>query len=72
MTPREKAVELYNHYDQLIRDNTRGVSVKQLAIECSIKTANEVIDFIDQQMQGWADTDMIRFWVETKIEIEKL
>ena len=72
MTPREKAVELYNHYDQLIRDNTRGVSVKQLAIECSIKTANEVIDFIDQQMQGWADTDMIRFWVDTKIEIEKL
>ena len=72
MTPREKAVELYNHYDQLIRDNTRGVSVKQLAIECSIKTANEVIDFIDQQMQGWADTDMIRFWVDTKIEIETL
>ena len=72
MTPREKAVELYNHYDQLIRDNTRGVSVKQLAIECAIKTADEVIDFIDQQTQGWMDTDLIQFWVDTKIEIEKL
>ena len=72
MTPREKAIELYNHYDQLIRDNTRGVSIKPMAVECALKTANEVIDFIDQQTQGWMDTDLIQFWVDTKIEIEKL
>jgi hypothetical protein len=36
MTPKDKALELYNKYEQLSRDFTRGVSMKEFAKQCAL------------------------------------
>lgn len=36
MTPKDKALELYNKYEQLGRDFTRGVSMKEFAKQCAL------------------------------------
>lgn len=36
MTPKDEALELYNKYEQLGRDFTRGVSMKEFAKQCAI------------------------------------
>jgi len=67
MTPKEKAVELYNRYEQLGRDFTRGVSMKQFAKECALIAVDEMINVI-KDLDNWAYT----YWIEVKKEIEKL
>ena len=44
MTPQDKAIDLYNYYEELIKDFTKGVSVKELAKICAIKCVLEMID----------------------------
>ena len=65
MTPKQKALELYNNYDQLLRDFTRGVSIKEAAKQCALITCNEVLGYMG------ADRG-VEFWLEVKKEIEKL
>ena len=77
MTPKEKAVELYNYYEQLIRDHTRGVSIKELAKQCTLTAVNEMIKhagFIWGGTRiGLSARDLyIKYWEEVKQEIENL
>ena len=44
MTPREKAIDLYTYYIELVKDYTRGVSVRELAKECALKCVSEILD----------------------------
>ena len=44
MTPKEKAIDLYTYYESLIKDFTKGVSVKELSKICAIKCVLEMID----------------------------
>ena len=44
MTPKDKAIDIYNYYEELIKDFTKGVSVKELAKICAIKCVLEMID----------------------------
>ena len=67
MTTKEKAVELYNRYEELGRDFTRGVSMKQFAKECALIAVDEMINVI-KDLDNWAYT----YWIEVKKEIEKL
>ena len=80
MTPKEKALELYNYYEQLGRDFTRGVSMKEFAKLCALKAVDELIKYHDDLM------DVVRYelpsnivavipykyWDGVKQEIEKL
>lgn len=64
--PKEKAIELYNKYEQLGRDFTRGVSMKEFAKQC----ASMAVDVIaDNGLFTFADK---QYWKEVKQEIEKL
>jgi hypothetical protein len=65
MIPQEKAIELYNKYELLGKDFTRGVSMKEFAKECALITCNEVLGYMG------ADRG-IEFWMEVKQEIEQL
>lgn len=65
MDPKEKALNLYNHYEELIRDFTRGVSIKELAKECALKTCNEVLGDMGAD-RGY------EFWTSVKQEVNKL
>jgi len=66
MTPKEKALELYNYYEQLGKDFTRGVSMKEFAKLCALKAVDEILSVV------WyvpVDTEYLQ---EVKQEIENL
>ena len=65
MTPQEKAVELYTKYDELGRDFTRGVSMKQFAKECALICCNQVLSDMGAD-RGHS------YWTAVKAEIERL
>ena len=65
MTPQEKAVELYAKYDELGRDFTRGVSMREFAKEGALVCCNQVLSDMG------ADRGH-QYWTEVKAEIEKL
>jgi len=70
MNPQEKAIELYNYYEQLGRDFTRGVSMKEFAKLCALKAVDEMIAISDEAMLFKQSK---RDWLqEVKKEIEKL
>jgi hypothetical protein len=65
LTPQAKAAELYSQYEQLGKDFTRGVSMKQFAKECALICCNQVLSDMG------ADRGH-QYWTEVKTEIEKL
>ena len=67
MTPKDKALELYNYYEQLGRDFTRGVSMKEFAKLCALKAVDEILSII-----WWSYDNDKFFWQEVKQEIEAL
>ena len=73
MTPKEKAYELYNTYEQLGRDFTRGVSMNEFAIECALIAIDEIIKSNPHSnpMNTYGFSTMA-YWQEVKHEIEKL
>ena len=67
MTPKDKAIELYNKYEQLGRDFTRGVSMKEFAKQCALIAVDEMIEVaksLTMETQEWYE--------EVKQEIEAL
>jgi hypothetical protein len=63
---KEKSLELYNYYDNIIKDHTRGVSVKELSIQCAIIAVDEILN------EYWShDTKRRDWWKEVKQELEK-
>jgi len=65
MTPQEKAVELYAKYDELGRDFTRGVSMREFAKECALGCCDQVLGYMG------ADRGH-QYWKEVKEQIQKL
>ena len=65
MTPQEKAVELYTKYDELGRDFTRGVSMREFAKECALVCCDQVLGYMG------ADRGH-QYWTEVKEQIQKL
>ena len=87
MTPKEKAVELYNKYEQLGKDFTRGVSIAEFAKQCALIAVDEIIkseprcpsdvdwDDVGGTHQYYYEAqreDANKYWMEVKQEIEKL
>lgn len=70
MTPQEKAIELYNYYEELIKDFTKGVSIKELAKECALKCVIELLD--DKVIIDGIRYIQDLYWVQVKQEINKL
>jgi hypothetical protein len=64
MKPKEKALELYKRYEQLGRDFTRGVSMKEFAKQCALTALDEISEHCYQAMKP--------FWKEVRQEVGKL
>ena len=64
MDPKQKAAYL------ILKYMSKVVS-KRVAIECALVAVDEILKMIDENMQGWLDTDIIAYWQEVKYEIEK-
>ena len=73
MTPKEKAVELYNKYEQLGKDFTRGVSMAEFAKQCALVAVREIEDAIDFD---WMEVQNLesqhRYWDKVCHEIKNL
>jgi hypothetical protein len=61
MTPKLKAIQLVNSFDELGRDFTRGVSMKEFSKQCALLAVNELIKETGS-----------KYWYNVKLEIEKL
>ena len=76
MEPKEKALELYNYYEQLGRDFTRGVSMKEFAKLCALKAVDEMISYFQKEtfMMAYPEIAIseVTYWQEVKQEIEAL
>ena len=77
MTPKEKAVQLYNKYGQLGKDFTRGVSMAEFAKECALIAVDEIFEFMKMDDEytetvSNANSKWVDYWLEVKQEIEKL
>ena len=71
MTPKEKARELYNTYEQLGRDFTRGVSMNEFAKHCALIAVDEILEMDLPILEEDADK-FYDYWQEVKQEIEQL
>ena len=65
MEPKEKALELYNKYEQLGRDFTKGVSMNEFTKQCALICCSEVLGYMGAD-RGY------QYWTEVKKEIEAL
>tara|TARA_R110000868_G_scaffold364012_2_gene626429 strand:+ start:1564 stop:1785 length:222 start_codon:yes stop_codon:yes gene_type:complete len=73
MTPKDKALELYNKYEQLGRDFTRGVSMKEFAKECALIAVDEILLIAPMMhMEGFGNLTIREYYKKVKQEIEKL
>ena len=80
MTPKDKALELYNKYEQLGRDFTRGVSMKEFAKQCALIAVDEIIEATNMYQYGISNalehipSKIVKhpYWQEVKQEIENL
>jgi hypothetical protein len=82
MTPKEKAIQLVNSFDELGRDFTRGVSMKEFSKQCALIAVEEVLS----EYQSMSDLESVLvinnkltfvvhqlvYWMEVKQNIEKL
>ena len=64
-TPQEKAVELYSKYEQLGRNFTRGVSMKEFAKQCALICCDQVLSDMGAD-RGYS------YWTEVKEEVNRL
>jgi hypothetical protein len=65
---KEKAIKLFEKYDSLCRDHTRGVSIKDLAKECSLISVEEVLNY--SKAHGFIE--LTEYYEQIIIEIKKL
>ena len=72
MTPKEKAVELYNKYEQLGKDFTRGVSMAEFAKQCALIALQEMIKLLDELPMSQDVIEQFAYLQEVKQEIDKL
>ena len=73
MTPKDKALELYNKYEQLGRDFTRGVSMKEFAKQCALIAVDEILLIAPMMhMEGFGNLTIREYYKKVKQEIDKL
>jgi len=82
MTPKEKAIQLVNSFDELGRDFTRGVSMKEFSKQCALLSVEEMLG----EYQSMSDLESVlvinnkltfivhqlQYWMEVKQNIQKL
>jgi len=77
MTPKENAVELYNKYEQLGKDFTKGVSMAEFAKQCALIAVDQILNSnykntLTDLYYKLTCNELDNYWQEVKQEIEKL
>jgi hypothetical protein len=77
MTPKEKAIELVNHYEHSTYSQVQGALAKQcalIAVDELIESFNSIYDASIRNIEKYsgAKYGMKDYWQEVKTEIENL
>lgn len=75
MTPKEKAMQLVDQYMDLSDEqeyNTPRYMTKEMAIQCGLRTVDEIIANIEPSISMDVIEARIKYWNEVKQETEKL
>ena len=67
---KDEAIELFNYYEELIRDYTKGVSIKELAKECTLKCVSKILE--DRVVIDGMTHTHDPYWIQVYKEVEKL
>jgi len=65
MTTKGKALELFDKYYEVTNNYYE-------AKQCALIAVDEILQMVDESMQGFLDSDIIRYWKQVKTEIENL
>jgi len=68
MSPKLKAKDLVDKMLFCYQGNIDEYTAKQ----CALIAVDEILQMVDETMQGWLDADIIAHWEQVKKEIEKL
>ena len=71
MTPKEEAEKLLTSFDSMVRDYTKGVSIKALSKDLAMITVDKILNTIEYSSQA-DELSKISYWEQVKNEIEKL
>jgi hypothetical protein len=82
MTPKEKALQLCDAFYQFLPLEHNVITTEgdlsweyngwDNAKQCALIAVDEILQMVDETMQGWLDADIIAHWKQVKEEIEKL
>lgn len=72
MTPREKAIELYNKFYNTSSHPHHVESRQQFAKQCALIAVDEIISEYGTYFKINIDDKYVSYWEEVKQEIEKL
>ena len=68
MKPKHKAEELV---DKMLSEQSYTEDLYD-AKQCALIAVDEILQMVDETMQGWLDADIIAHWEQVKKEISKL
>jgi len=72
MTPKEKAVELYEKYFYLLPNHSTNGDIEHLiAKKCAIIAVDEILDVVND-VSPYEIELSFSYWIKVKSEIEKL
>lgn len=68
---KQQAIDLVTSFDSMVRDHTKGVSIKALSKDLAIITVDKILNTIEYSSQA-DELSKISYWEEVKNEINKL
>jgi len=68
---KQEAIDLVTSFDSMVRDHTKGVSIKALSKDLAMITVDKILNTIEYSSQA-DELSKISYWEEVKNEINKL
>jgi hypothetical protein len=68
---RREAIDLVTSFDSMVRDHTKGVSIKALSKDLAIITVDKILNTIEYSSQA-DELSKISYWQQVKNEINRL
>ncbi len=67
---KQEAIDLVTSFDSMVRDYTKGVSIKALSKDLAIITVDKILNTIEYSSQA-DELSKISYWEKVKNEINK-
>jgi hypothetical protein len=72
MTPKKEAEKLLRSLDSIVRDHTKGVSIKALSKDLAVMTIEKIIDEVIYSADNESKAARIIYFQQVKTQINRL